>query len=147
MFGKGTEDGGGDRHGHSIFQQGIVVRGEIDAKGDVRFDGVLEGRISVSGRLTVGAGGALTAEVEASEVIVMGKVEGKIRAHRRLELLKGARIHGDVTTPILVVEEGVVFQGNSNMLQEEVEQSLECGETSTREENEEDSSRYRTAYH
>ncbi len=147
MFGKGSDEGGGDRHGHSIFQQGILVRGEIDAKGEVRFDGRLEGKIKVTGRLTIGSGGILTADVEASEVVVMGRVEGKIRAHRRLELLKGARVDGDVTTPILVVEEGVMFQGNSNMQQEELEPASDDGKVPSEVETDKDASDYKTVYH
>jgi cytoskeletal protein CcmA (bactofilin family) len=93
----------------------MVIQGTIEARGEVRFDGRLEGKISVSERLTVGHSGALVADVEANEVIVMGSIEGTIRAKRRLELKKGARVVGDVTTPILVIEEGVHFHGNSHM--------------------------------
>ncbi len=147
MFGKGTDASGGDCHGHSIFQQGIVVQGEIEAKGEVRFDGRLEGKIRVTGRLTIGSGGILRADVEASEVVVMGRVEGKIRALRRLELLKGARVEGDVATPVLVVEEGVVFQGNSNMQQGEVDSSPDEDEAITEDDAGREASEYKTVYH
>ena len=115
MFGKGNETASGDRHAHSILQDGLSVQGTLDAKGDVRLDGRLDGKIRVSERLTVGASGVLNADVEAGEVIVMGAVEGTIRAHRRLELRKGARVVGDIAAPILMIEEGVHFHGNCNM--------------------------------
>jgi cytoskeletal protein CcmA (bactofilin family) len=73
----------------------------------------------VSERLTVGASGVLNADVEAGEVIVMGAVEGTIRAQRRLELRKGARVVGDIAAPILMIEEGVHFHGNCNMRPDE----------------------------
>jgi cytoskeletal protein CcmA (bactofilin family) len=115
MFGKGNDTASGDRHAHSILQDGMVVQGTLDAKGDVRLDGRLEGTLHVSERLTVGASGVLNADVEAGEVIIMGAVEGTIRAHRRLELRKGARVVGDIAAPILIIEEGVHFHGNCNM--------------------------------
>jgi cytoskeletal protein CcmA (bactofilin family) len=121
MFGKSTEPAvrniSTDKHSHtqSILQEGVVVRGEIDAKGDVRLDGRLEGKIKVSERLTVGAGGTVVADAEANEVIVMGSVEGTIRARQRLELRKGARVVGDICSPSLMIEEGVHFEGRSKM--------------------------------
>jgi cytoskeletal protein CcmA (bactofilin family) len=115
MFGKGNEAVHGDKHAHSILQEGMFVQGSLDAKGDVRLDGRLDGRIRVSERLTVGVSGALTADVEAGEAIIMGSVEGTIRAHRRLELRKGAKVMGDISTPVLMIEEGVHFHGNCNM--------------------------------
>jgi cytoskeletal protein CcmA (bactofilin family) len=115
MFGKSSESTSSDRHSHSVLQDGLSIVGSVEAKGDVRFDGRLEGKISVSERLTIGVSGVMAASVEAGEVIVMGTVEGSIRARRRLELRKGAKVVGDVTTPILLIEEGVYFHGNSNM--------------------------------
>ena len=115
MFSKPTDNDGRDRHNHSILQDGVTVKGEILANGDVRLDGTLDGKITATERVTIGATGVVKADVEAGEVVVMGSVEGKIRALRRLELRKGARMIGDVATPVLLIEEGVFFQGTSNM--------------------------------
>jgi len=119
MFGKSNDaaprPSAGDHHAQSILQEGVVVRGELEAKGDVRLDGRLEGKIVVSERLTIGNTGGVIAEVEANEVIVMGKFEGSIRARNRLELKKGARVVGDLSTANLVIEEGVHFEGTSKM--------------------------------
>lgn len=118
MFGKSTESAVGDRHAHSVIQDGVQVTGSVEAKGDLRLDGAVDGKLHVSERLTIGASGRVTADIDAGEIIVMGQIEGKVRARRRLELRKGARVVGDVTCPVLVVEEGVYFHGNANMNQE-----------------------------
>lgn len=115
MFGKGSETSSGDKHGHSILQEGMLIIGSLEAKGDVRLDGRMDGKIHVSDRLTVGSSGILNADVDAGEAVIMGSVEGSIRAHRRLELRKGARIVGDIAAPVLIIEEGVHFHGNCNM--------------------------------
>lgn len=115
MFGKGNEASHGDKHAHSILQEGMFVQGSLEAKGDVRLDGRLSGKIRVSERLTVGASGILNADIEAGEAIIMGAVEGTVRVHRRLELRKGAKVVGDISAPILMIEEGVHFHGNCNM--------------------------------
>ncbi len=118
MFGKSSESVVSDRHSHSVIQDGVTVSGSIEAKGDLRLDGSIEGKLVVSERLTVGASGRVMADIDAGEIIVMGLIEGTVRARRRLELRKGAKVVGDVTCPILVVEEGVFFHGNSNMKEE-----------------------------
>lgn len=119
MFGKPNDAsprvGSGDHHAQSILQEGVIIRGDLEAKGDVRLDGRLEGKIVVSERLTVGTTGSVIADVEANEVIVMGKFEGSIQARNRLELKKGARVVGQISTGNLIIEEGVYFEGTSKM--------------------------------
>jgi cytoskeletal protein CcmA (bactofilin family) len=119
MFGKNAEGASAERYGQSILQEGVAVRGDLLAKGDVRMDGEVEGKLTVGKKLTIGPTGNVRADVEADEVVVMGTVQGTIRARRRLELRKGARLVGDITTPVLVIEEGVYFHGRSNMQAEE----------------------------
>ena len=113
MFGKQEETG--QARAQSLIQQGVTVRGDIRAEGDVRLEGAVEGSVTTKGRIIIGATGAIQADIEASEILVMGKVNGKIVGRRRIELRKGARVEGDLSTQALVIEEGVFFQGQSQM--------------------------------
>ncbi len=121
MFGKSNDTetrspSSSDRHGgQSILQEGVVVRGEIEAKGDVRLDGTLDGKIEVSSRLTIGTNGLVKAEVHATDVVVMGRVEGSIVAKGRIDLKKGAHVTGNLQAPTLTIEEGVFFEGQAKM--------------------------------
>lgn len=114
MFGKSTD--AVVTRSQSIIQEGVSIRGEFKADGDVRLDGSLEGSLRSKARVTVGATGRVSADIEAAEVLVMGQVNGKITGYQRIELRKGARVEGDLTTKALVVEEGVFFQGLSQMV-------------------------------
>ena len=114
MFGKSTDTGAAKSQ--SIIQEGVVIRGDMKADGDVRLDGKLEGSLLSKSRVTVGATGFVKADIEATEVLVMGQVSGKIIAHQRIELRRGAQVEGDLTTKALVIEEGVFFQGFSQMV-------------------------------
>jgi len=51
-------------------------------------------------------------------LIASGQVTGKITARERVQLRSKARIYGDMTTPVLVLEEGVVFDGHCKMMRE-----------------------------
>ena len=74
-----------------------------------------KGRSRSKSRVTVGVTGVVNADIEAAEVLIMGRVRGKVTGHRRIELRKGAHVEGDLTTQALVIEEGVFFQGFSQM--------------------------------
>jgi cytoskeletal protein CcmA (bactofilin family) len=119
MFGKNGDAASSERYGQSVLQEGVAVQGELHAKGDLRIDGEATGRLTIGEKLTIGVSGNVRADVEAGEIVVMGTVQGTVRARQRLELRKGARLVGDITSPILVIEEGVYFQGRSNMQAED----------------------------
>jgi len=119
MFGKSNETPrqtiSTDNPLESVLQEGVTVRGDLEARGNVRLDGSLEGRVSAAEMLTIGTSGTVTADLEANEVIVMGTVEGSIKATSRIELRKGARVLGDIFAPTLIIEEGVFFEGQCRM--------------------------------
>jgi len=113
MFGRQSESG--VARSQSLIQEGVAVRGDIKAEGDIRLDGMLEGALVTKSRLTVGGTGVVHADLEAGEVLVMGKVCGKIVGHKRIELRKGAHVEGDLSTQAIVIEEGVFFRGHCQM--------------------------------
>src|SRR6267142_2062976 len=51
----------------------------------------------------------------AGTVMVNGEVTGNILASERVELRGTARVFGDVEAPVIVVEEGVLFEGHCRM--------------------------------
>ncbi len=61
-----------------------------------------------------GPAGALKS-INANIIIIAGSVKGNIKASSRVEILKPARFEGIITTPSLIVEEGVIFHGTTKM--------------------------------
>jgi cytoskeletal protein CcmA (bactofilin family) len=114
MFGK-QEESSGQARTQSLIQEGVSVKGELRAEGDVRIEGTVEGNISTKARVIIGSTGVIRADIDAAEVLVMGRVTGKIVGHRRIELRKGAHVEGEIATQGLVIEEGVFFQGLAQM--------------------------------
>src|SRR5512143_872821 len=110
MFGKvGEAIGSGAQ---SVIQEGVSIVGKVQAEGEIRIDGVLEGALVSKARVTVGPKGMVRADIEGIEIVVQGKVSGNLVA-KRIELRKGARVEGDLSTQALVIEDGVYFQGMS----------------------------------
>ncbi|WP_291317387.1 polymer-forming cytoskeletal protein [Desulfuromonas sp.] len=85
----------------------------------VRLDGTFRGEISSKDTLIVGEGADLQAEVLVGTLVLSGRFRGTIKAATRVELRAPARVEGSIETPVLTVEEGVVFNGTLNMSGEE----------------------------
>ena len=97
---------------------GTVVTGEANFKAMMRVDGHLSGRVSsTSGTLIVGANGKVDANIEVAVAVIHGTINGDIIATQRLELGRAAKVHGNIQTPSLIIEQGAVFEGSCKMVQ------------------------------
>ena len=92
-----------------------AIQGVVSAKGSLRVDGRVDGSVVDGRTLVVGAGGRVEGDVSAEAVVVGGEVRGNINASVQLEILSTGRVHGDIRTPRLMVEEGAIFNGRCEM--------------------------------
>ena len=92
--------------------QGIRIKGEITGSEDLTVDGPVEGKLQLTnGSLTVGPNGTVKADITAREVIVRGRVEGKILGRDRVQLSSTGHVIGEVQTQRLAIEDGAVLRG------------------------------------
>jgi cytoskeletal protein CcmA (bactofilin family) len=97
---------------------GTDVTGEANFKAMMRVDGHFSGRISSSsGTLIVGNNGTVDANIEVAVAVIHGAINGDIIATQRLELGRAAKVHGNIQTPSLVIEQGAMFEGSCKMVQ------------------------------
>jgi len=97
--------GAGEDEVIAFVGHGVEFKGVITYDGTVRIDGRLEGEIHTEGVLVVGEAAVITAQVTAGTVVASGKVR----------LLAPAVLNGSVKTPLLSIEEGVLFNGGLEM--------------------------------
>lgn len=95
--------------------KGSRITGQLSFEGSVRIDGSVEGEIRCLETLTIGEGAEVRARISSRVVIVRGKVEGNVTAKDKVELLAPGRLFGNVSTPRLIITEGVVFDGDCSM--------------------------------
>ncbi|MFP5262109.1 MAG: polymer-forming cytoskeletal protein [Blastocatellia bacterium] len=96
--------------------RGIEVTGDIVFADRLQVDGRVNGKMaSESGTLVVGESGRIEAEVDVGTCVIHGALHGNLIARARVEIRKSGRVHGDVLTPVLLVEEGAVFNGAIKM--------------------------------
>ncbi|MBA3713334.1 MAG: polymer-forming cytoskeletal protein [Pyrinomonadaceae bacterium] len=97
---------------------GTTLTGEANFKGMLRVDGHLSGRVySDKGTLIISSGGHVEANVEVAAAKINGTINGDIIATERIEMGRSAHVTGNIETPVLVVEQGAVFEGSCRMTQ------------------------------
>lgn len=92
-----------------------LFRGYLQFEGTVRIDGVLEGEIHSNNTLIVGDGAVITGTVNVGRIVCGGTVNGKVIAQESIQFVKPSNIKGEIKTPVLMIEEGVIFNGQCEM--------------------------------
>jgi len=85
----------------------------------VRLDGSFRGEVTSRDTLIVGETADIQAEVNVGTLILSGRFKGNIKATRKVELRAPASVEGNIETPVLVVEEGVLLNSTLCMKREE----------------------------
>ncbi len=102
---------------NSIVGENATFEGDVRVDGSLRVDGELRGSVDVTGHVHVGPGGLVEGGITAREVVVSGRIVGRVKAAEMLRVLQGARLNGDVETRRLSVEDGATFDGSCVMNQ------------------------------
>ncbi len=110
-----------DQPAMSVLDQGCELEGRLAFSGTLVLNGKFQGELLSSDTLIVGESGDLKADVRVRVAIVSGQLSGHITAKERVELRSTARVYGDIVTPVLVLEEGVIFDGHCKMKVDELE--------------------------
>ncbi len=96
----------------ACISQGIRIKGEVTGSEDLFVDGIVDGKLNLAnGSLTIGPNGNVKADVHAREVIVRGKIEGKVSGRDRVQLWSTGQVTGEVQTERLAIEDGAVLRG------------------------------------
>jgi len=99
----------------SLLGQDSICDGDFVSPGSARIDGIVNGSVRVEGTLILGTSGVINGDVEANAVQIGGEVNGNIYAPEHAELTSEAKVNGDLTTAVIVIDENAKFQGQVNM--------------------------------
>jgi cytoskeletal protein CcmA (bactofilin family) len=89
--------------------------GKFSFTGAVRIDGKFSGEIESSGTLIVGESATIRSQIHVADMIISGEVNGDIVAENKIEISVPGKLFGNIQTPKLVIEEGVIFEGKCKM--------------------------------
>ena len=97
---------------NSIIGEGTRFKGEFDLNGLLRIDGDFTGVIRTRGKVLVGQNGRAECTLHAGTVVVGGVLRGEIVSTEKVIILSTGLVLGNISTPRLIVEEGVIFNGS-----------------------------------
>jgi cytoskeletal protein CcmA (bactofilin family) len=89
--------------------------GELSSQESVRIDGHAVGTAEIADMVRLGPECNWQGSVSADVVVVEGRVEGDIAARSKLDLLAGARVTGDIRSPVIAMDVGAICEGQIHM--------------------------------
>lgn len=99
----------------TLLGRGATFEGKLTFDGTVRIDGRFKGEVFSDDTLVIGEGAVVEAEIEIGDVIIQGTVVGNVKAKRSIEIHAPGRMKGDLHSPTLQIDKGVIFEGRSFM--------------------------------
>jgi len=94
----------------------LVIKGEVTGSEPLYVDGRIEGTINLTdNRVTIGRNGSVSANINAREVVVMGKLSGNVTVSDRVDIRAEGSVTGDVVAHRLSIEDGAFFKGSVDL--------------------------------
>ncbi len=122
MFGKERSPTLTTRHtgkqtsgGITILTSGCHFNGKLICRGATRIGGQVEGQIIAEGLLIIEQDAIVNGDIVAEEMMIHGEVIGIIEVKKKCELSSTARVQADIQTTTLVIHQGAIFNGRSEM--------------------------------
>ncbi len=100
---------------NTVIGEGTTLKGDVKVEGSIEIDGDYEGTIDATDTLIVGSSGKVDGDATVANAVIGGHMYGNVFASGKIELRRGSQLLGDIKTRGLVIEDGVVFQGNCQM--------------------------------
>ena len=94
-----------------IIGEGSIFEGRFYVNGSIMIEGKFQGDIRTDDQLIVGPTGKVKTDIQARKVTIAGTLIGNISASEEVTLLHTGKVLGNIVTPKLSVEQGVITEG------------------------------------
>ena len=109
---------------NSFIGENTKFHGDILLQGLMRIDGDFAGSVSTDGKVIIGKTGRAECTVRARTVVVGGIVKGNIFATEKVVVLSSGIVLGNISSPRLIVEEGVLLHGKCKITEKMADQDI-----------------------
>lgn len=114
----------------------LVIKGEVTGSEPLYIDGRVEGTINLhDNRVTIGRNGSVQANVNAKEVVVMGKLHGNVNVTDRVDIRAEGALTGDVIAHRLSIEDGAFFKGSVDLKKSEQKLNSDAAKNAKQEQS------------
>lgn len=107
----------------TIIGQGVKLQGNLTNQGAIQINGTVEGEMKSDTMILVGQSAKIKGPLYAKIVEIMGEIEGTVTADEKIEIQPKGKLVGDATTNNLIIKQGAVFIGRSEMIKKNAEMS------------------------
>lgn len=95
--------------------KGTEFKGVLSFEGTIRVDGKVDGEVISKDTLIAGDGAFLQGEITVGTIICSGKIVGNVNASQKVHIIAPGIVQGNIKTTKLIIEDGVTFDGKSEM--------------------------------
>jgi len=99
----------------ALLGKGTEFEGKLKFHGTIRIDGQFSGEIGGIGTLIVGEEATVHSDIHISHIVINGEVRGNITADQKIEIHPPAKVYGNIQAPSVMIDEGVMFEGQTQM--------------------------------
>ena len=99
----------------NILNSDVEITGTLKFTGELTFDGKLNGDITSEGILNLGDNAIVKGNLNVNSVVLRGKINGNVTAKERIEIKAKTELFGDIRSAKLAIEEGVTFEGKTEV--------------------------------
>jgi len=104
-----------EKESHTVLGQKAVFEGKLVYQGHLKIDGEFKGDIETEDTLILGESAVVSATIKVGSLIVRGVFTGTAQVKEKAELLGQAKFFGNISTKSLIIEDGVIFEGECHM--------------------------------
>ncbi len=115
MFQKSSKNNSTESVSINLIGNGTAITGDIKSSGDIRIDGILNGNITINGKLVIGSTGKIEGNIICQNADISGEIKGKINVSELLILKSSAKLVGDIITGKISIEPNATFTGSCSM--------------------------------
>ena len=100
---------------NSIIGPEVEVDGDVKVGGSILIYGKSNGSVNATGGVRTANGSHVKGNINSKDANISGKVDGDLNVENKTVLEKNCILNGNLTTLIVVVEQGAAFKGLCNM--------------------------------
>ncbi len=101
--------------GTTFLGKNLTVKGTVSGDDNVQILGDYSGELNLNANLDIHQSANVVGNLQADSITLHGTIEGNVMARKKLHIYDTAKIKGDITTPVIAIQEGAQFDGKVNM--------------------------------
>lgn len=107
----------------SYIHYGTSIKGSFKSQDNIYFNGTIDGDIKLNKKLVLGEKSEVKGNVNASDLLVLGKVEGDMYIQNRVTFGNSSSFTGKISAKAIKVKVGTIF--NADCMVRETNEGLE----------------------